>query len=520
MIKEKHVERINIESGDRCDGLREVLHKPEYRLGLITSIDGAQLITLVLDVNAGRSTIWETPLSTDVYSSLTPHIPQCHWFERSTWDMFGLKPTGHPRLKHNLLHEPYDSSLFPLKTSEEVQTHETERFYKCLEVDGQGVYEVPVGPIHAGIIEPAHFRFSCLGEVILNLEIRLGYVHRGIEKRMVETPVSKMRFVAESIAGDMIAANGLAHAIAIESCMNLDVAQSDRVLRNVSLEIERVAMHVNDLSGIAGDIGFSAVASSMAIVRGDVLGCAELLAGTRFQKGFVKPGGVSRRPSAQALGLLRQKLKTIQPKLEPLFEFIFSNQVAQDRMRNVGVLTPKLAADFGVIGPAGRASGIAYDARQCFARDDYPQLRVPVETAGDVYSRAKIRVLEIRNSLQLMDEQLDTYSPPAVADENLDKNRSVASSIGGIRSGSIGGSRSAGFQLPPNSVGIGVVESHRGELIHLLFTDAQGKASRYAIKDPSVNNWTALAIAVRNCLLSDFPLCNKSFALSYSGHDL
>ena len=511
MIEYANVERIMVDGQERLTRLKNMLHVPGQRLGLITSIDGSQLVTLLLDTNSGRSSIWETPLASDTYPSLTPTVPQCHWFERSTWDMFGLKPNGHPRLKHNLLHEPYDSSFFPLKTNDEVEPHDTDRFYKCLEVKGQGVYEIPVGPIHAGIIEPGHFRFSCLGEVVLNLEIRLGYVHRGIERRIVEVPINKMRFVAESAAGDMIAANALAHAVAVESCLNMEESPRARAFRTLSLELERIAMHVNDLGGIAGDIGFSAVSSSMAIVRGEVLGCAELLTGTRFQKGFITPGGVTREPVDKNLSQIRTNLRKLQLKIKPIIDFLFSNQVARDRMTNVGILSPKLAADFGVVGVAGRASGIAYDARQSFVHGNFPHrnLAVPVEHVGDVFSRAKVRVDELRGSLNIVDELLETLT--------IAKSASEVFSAATTRT--LSDSRSIS-KLPPNSVGIGIVESFRGELIHLFFTDADGKIIRYAIKDPSVNNWTALAIAVRNNLLSDFPLCNKSFGLSYSGHDL
>lgn len=504
MIENAHIVRINVDGQERMTRLKTMLHVPGNRLGLITSIDGSQLVTLLLDTNTGRSTVWETPLSSDVYPSLTMMIPQCHWFERSTWDMFGLKPNGHPRLKHNLLHEPYDASLFPLKTDHEVESHDTDRFYKCLEVRGQGVYEIPVGPIHAGIIEPGHFRFSCLGEVILNLEIRLGYVHRGVEKRIVEVPLSRMRFVAESAAGDMIAANALAHAVAVESCLQIEESPRARAFRTISLELERIAMHVSDLGGLAGDIGFAAVSTSMAILRGDVLGCAELLTGTRFQKGFIAPGGISREPSDKNMSQLRTNLKKIQLKLKPIVDFLFSNQVARDRMTNVGILTPKLAADFGVVGVAGRASGIAYDARKSFVHGCFPRqnMVLPVQQAGDVLSRAKVRAEELRSSLEIIYEILETLP-------------------GGDTAGAHHDLRSLNrFKFKTNDCGIGIVESFRGELIHLFFTDGDGKIIRYAIKDPSVNNWTALAIAVRNNLLSDFPLCNKSFGLSYSGHDL
>lgn len=498
------VERLIVDVDDRAEKLRSWLRTDHGRLGTITSINGEQLITLLLDTADGTAQLWESPLADRTYSSLTPSIPQCHWFERSAWDLFGLIPRNHPRLKHNLLHEPYEPDLVPLQKSEasggELSTSASDKMhrdYHHLEVKGKGVYEIPVGPIHAGIIEPGHFRFSCMGEIIVNLEIRLGYVHRGVERRLTEVPWSKACFVAEAAASDSAAANALAHAIAIESILGLNCSARANALRTLSLEIERIAMHIADLGGMAADIGFLAIGSSMSRLRGDALRLGELLTGSRFQRSFIIPGGVRREPSEREFMEILESCKKLRGELIPVTEMFLTNQVACDRMQKTGRLSPKLAADFGLVGVGARASGIEYDARQHFEHGLYPSLKPQpaVHSSGDAYGRAKVRVDEIGTSMNVLEEIL----------ENLPAGEILSSTP---------------TQLAPNQVGLGVVEAHRGELIHLILTGDHGEIVRYAIKDASVNNWTALAIAVRNNLVSDFPLCNKSFSLSYSGHDL
>lgn len=489
------IERITVDVDKRAEKLRSWIHSGG-RLGTITSIDGDQLVTLVLDPENGAVQLWESPLSENTYSSLTPTIPQCHWFERSTWDMFGLVPLNHPRLKHNLLHEPYEPDLVPLKKLKGSVMDRLHRDYHHLEVKGKGVYEIPVGPIHAGIIEPGHFRFSCLGEVIVNLEIKLGYVHRGVERRLTEVDWRNACFIAEASASDSAAANALAHAVALESIWQLSCPPRGNALRTLSLEIERIAMHIADLGGLASDIGFLAIGSSLSRLRGDALRLGELLTGSRFQRAFIVPGGVRKEPPASKFIEIRENGRKLKRDLLPVIDMLLSNQVACDRMQKTGRITPNLAADFGLVGVAGRASGIEYDARHHFEHGLYPNARpvMAFQRGGDVYSRAKVRVDEINSSFEIIERIL----------EDLPGGDVFLETPG----------------LLPNRVGVGVVESHRGELIHLIFTGDKGEIVRYAIKDASVNNWTALAIAVRNNLVSDFPLCNKSFSLSYSGHDL
>jgi len=255
-------------------------------------------------------------------------------------------------------------------------------------------------------------------------------------------------------------------------------------------------MHISDLGGLAGDIGYLAISSTMGRLRGVALGMGEQLTGSRLQRSFICPGGVVYDPSSKLLGI-KKSAHQLRKALQPVLSFFMSNEVARDRMENIGKISPRLAADFGIVGPAGRASDQRYDARQHFAHGVYPKIRVPVavETGGDVLSRAKVRIAELDSSLFLIEQLIDGL-PEGGTLVNLPD------------------------ALPKSESGLGIVEAHRGELIHMVFTDENGKCARYAIKDPSVNNWTGLAIAVRNNLVSDFPLCNKSFGLSYSGHDL
>ena len=350
--------------------------------------------------------------------------------------------------------------------------------------------------MHAGIIEPGHFRLNCLGETIVNLEIRLGFLHRGVEKRLTEVPWKNARFVAEAAASDTAAAGALAHSIALESIAEITVPERAQYLRSLALEIERIAMHTGDLGGMAVDLGWGGLAACLSRLRGTALDMAALLSGQRFLRGFICPGGVSSDPDVH-LSQIRKTAGQLTRELEPVLDMFFDSSHVLDRTVEVGKVSDSLAREFGLVGIAARASGIAYDARRHFHCGVYPSMAPPaaLETAGDAQARLKIRAAEITASLKLIGLFLD-----------------------GIEGGDVCGVLPGA--LPDNSIGAGIVEAFRGELIHLIFTAEKGSISRYCIKDPSFNNWTALAIAARNNLVADFPVCNKSFSLSYSGHDL
>ena len=486
-----------IDPQELSDFLRLWLLEKEHRLGLITSIDGRQLASLLLNKHDSSVSVLIAPLSGNDYQSLTPAIPQAHWFERAIHDLFGLTPVGHPRLKPAVINEAFRNGHASLGSSHGSfpASHRTEDF-SYLHVEGEGIFELPVGPVHAGIIEPGHFRLSCLGEFVVNLEIRLGFLHRGVEKRLTEVPWTKARFVAEAAASDTAAANALAHATAIESLLDLEPPARAQHLRALALEIERLAMHIADVGGMAVDLGYLSVAAAGSRLRGLALRMADLLSGSRFVRGFVAPGGVTFEPD-KYLSELRATNAELKNQLNPLLDCFLTNPSVYERLRGIGRLSPSLADEFGVVGVAGRASNINYDVRSVFPHATFPRNAPPVvlDGQGDALSRTLVRVGEITSSLNLIDNVLD----------NLPS--------GNTRS-------NTPAHLPVSSIGVGIVEAFRGELIHLIFTDESGQVKRYAIKDPSVNNWTGLAIAARNNVIADFPVCNKSFALAYSGHDL
>jgi len=467
------------------------------RLGLITSIDGRELIALVLDPASGLAEIWASAVDQDVYRSFTSVLPQAHWFERAIHDLFGLYPDGHPRLKHLLLHEPYDPACFPLRSPHlQVPDRVDDRTYRFLEVKGEGIYELAVGPIHAGVIEPGHFRFSCLGETIMNLEIKLGYVHRGVEKRLTEVPWPKARFVAEAAASDTAAANALAHAIAIESLLGIQPSPFAQAMRTLALEIERLAMHIIDVGGMGTDVGFLGVSSSMGRLRGQALGMGQMLSGSRFLRGFIRPGGTNPVPAGR-LGRMKEAASQLRKDLQPVISIFERHPIARGRFEGVGKISKSLAAEFGLVGVAARASGIEYDARSSFPHGLYPAYAPPiaVEQGGDILSRTRVRIREIWTSLDVIERVLSDIPSGEPLVELPDS-------------------------LPGGAASAAVVEAFRGELIHLILTDEAGAIRRYAIKDPSFNNWTGISIAIRNNLIADFPLCNKSLSLSYSGNDL
>jgi len=237
-----------------------------------------------------------------------------------------------------------------------------ERAYQFLEVKGEGVYELPVGPIHAGVIEPGHFRFSCFGETIVNLEIRLGFLHRGVEKRLTEVPWQKAHFVAESIATDTACANALTHAEAIESIAQVKVPERAKFLRTIALEIERLAVHIIDVGGMCTDLGLLGIAANISRLRGNALRMGDLLAGSRFLRAFVIPGGV-RRVEERKLGEIKAGCQSLRKDLRPLITMFMENQMAVERMEGVGVISSSLAGEFGMVGVGARATGIDYDVR-------------------------------------------------------------------------------------------------------------------------------------------------------------
>ncbi len=424
------------------------------------------------------------------YPSLTPHLPALHLFEREIHEQFGLVPEGHPWLK---------PVRFPHAGGP--RAGDTEFFT----VAGDEVHEVAVGPIHAGIIECGHFRFQCLGEDVMHLEISLGYHHRGIESACNTGPGPKTLPLMEAIAGDTSIGHSWAACGIIEALADCRVAPRGQMLRAIALELERMANHAGDLGALAGDVGFLPTASYCGRIRGDFLNMTAMLCGNRFGRGLVRPGGTAFDVDFTLVRDLLARLKAAYRDVSGAADLLWKSTSVTARMMGIGAVTKEAARDLGLVGPAARACGMRHDVR---VSHPLPHLRSHdlhsrVEQSGDVQARAHIRIQEISESVAFVTRLLETLPEGETRSAPFDAS-----------------ARETDVMLAPLSFSAALVEGWRGEICHMGLTDESGRFFRYAVVDPSFHNWMGLALALRGQQIADFPLCNKSFNLSYCGHDL
>jgi Ni,Fe-hydrogenase III large subunit len=413
------------------------------------------------------------------HPSLTLLHPQAHLFEREVWEQHGLEPEGHPWLK-------------PVRR----QNGDHPANGKFFRVEGGEIHEVSVGPVHAGIIEPGHFRFQCDGENVLHLEIALGYQHRGVEEALAAGPHHATMNQIETVAGDTTIGHATAYATILESLAGTEAPLRAQWLRAIALELERLANHTGDLGALANDVAFLPTASACGKIRGDFLNLTALICGNRFGRGLVRPGGCKLDLETDRASQLLAKLRVALMEVDKAAEWLWESNSVRARFEFTGTVSAKQAAEIGLVGIAARASGLVRDVRFDHPAGWHRFAPVPVAVwpGGDVFARARVRWLEIQRSAKFIEEQLAT---PAEG-ENF----------------------TATGELAGDTLAVTLVEGWRGEVCHVALTDAAGKFRRYKIMDASFHNWMGLALAMRGQAISDFPICNKSFNLSYCGFDL
>jgi Ni,Fe-hydrogenase III large subunit/Ni,Fe-hydrogenase III component G len=432
------------------------------------------------------------------FPSITKRFVAAYRLERQIQSLMGITPVGHPDSRPWIKFEDWPADAWPLRKSFDASKpmKRVKGEYQWTRAEGEGVYEIPVGPVHAGIIEPGHFRFQAVGEDVVNLEARLGYVHKGIEKRFESMTWKDGARLAGRVSGDTTVAHSLAYCMALEDMVECKVPSRAQWLRALFLERERIANHLGDIGAICNDVAFAFVLYQNMLLKEQILRTNHRLFGHRYVMDRIIPGGVSADIDAKGIKDILDELDNLEKEFERIVIIIDENSSLEDRTRNTGVLTPEMAKELGVCGFVARASGLDLDCRKYHPFPPYDRIMVDVRIlhAGDVHARTWIRIEEIRESIRLIREILKGLPSGAIATE---------------------------IKAPlPAAVGFSVVEGWRGEIIYWLQAGPRGEVNRSMVRDPSSLCWIGLEQSTPGNIVPDFPVCNKSFNQSYSGHDL
>jgi Ni,Fe-hydrogenase III large subunit/Ni,Fe-hydrogenase III component G len=437
------------------------------------------------------------PADNPRFPSLAPDLPALNWQEREIQDWFGIEAQGHPNPRRVALHDNWPDvhplrKDFPIDTVLPPFSGEQHVYRPTL---GEGVFQVPVGPVHAGIIEPGHFNFAVAGEPILYLQLRMFYTHKGTEKLFEHLPIAQCVFLAESVSGDSAFSHATAFCQAVEQAGRVEIPFRAAVMRTILLEMERIYNHVADIGAIAMDVGFMIANAHAGRIREMMLSANEALTGNRLLRGMACLGGVRRDWSDGQMIALSAELTRVEREFGELIALVRSSDSTRDRLTRTGFLHPEKARALGIVGVGGRASGVDLDVRRDhpYAAYDHLTWRTPVFELGDVMGRLEVRAEEVTESIAMIREAM----------ENLPS----------------GPHRSAPGPLAPGRCALGAVEGWRGEILYWVRIGEDDRLERCKVKDPSVNNWPALVEAVAGNIIPDFPVINKSFNLSYSGTD-
>ena len=460
------------------------------------------LVRSALEKGGGHQVLeTRVPLTSPRLASLTPQFPAADRPERHAHDLLGLELVDHPQPHRWTRHQAWPETRYPLRPDDFPPSEKPpgatppDPDYPFARVEGSGVYEIPVGPVHAGIIEPGHFRFHAVGEEVLRLEERLGYVHKGIEKLAVGRDAEGLARLAGRVSGDSTVAHTWAACQALERAVGCVVPPRALHLRALLAERERVANHLGDIGAICNDVAFAFALAQLGRLREVWQRRNHQCFGHRMLMDVVVPGGVRGDIGVGGQGNLRADHRSLREEVEVLFDLLEDNPSLMDRLVTTGRLDPETAGRMGAVGYVGRASGQAFDARRDSPYPPYDglQVRVPVFSEGDVAARMRVRMEEVRVSLDLMDELLETLPP---------------------------GATRAPWPVGAGGEGLGVVEGWRGEVLTYVRLDGAGRVARFFPRDPSWLTWPALEQLILGNIVPDFPVCNKSGNGSYSGQDL
>jgi Ni,Fe-hydrogenase III large subunit/Ni,Fe-hydrogenase III component G len=486
-----------------ADYLQDAAHaRPELILAEDTRFEGGGFTLRYIFALEGAAEFViasvSVPAGDPMFPSLATRWYLASRFEREMHDLFGLVPAGHPDLRRLPLHQFWPAEYHPMlkDVTAREEFYDDGAPFPFRRVEGEGLYEITVGPVHAGIIEPGHFRFSVEGETIINLESRMYFVHKGIEKLFESTPLARGIQLAERVSGDSSVAHALAFCQAVEALAGVTIPPRAAYLRVVLLELERLYNHIADVGAICTDTGF-AVANAHALrLREDLLRLNARLFGHRLLRGVLLPGGVAQDLAAARSDDAQSSIARISADFAEIVEIATRNGLVLDRLRGTGRLSQQTARDLQVVGVAARASGIDEDARRDHPFAAYGDLlpRVIVHQDGDVWARLMVRVEEAREAARL-----------------------IETALRGLPAGNLAEPLEA---LPEGEGAFGLVEGWRGPVWHWVVAGNNNRLRRVKIKDPSFANWPALNYAILENIVPDFPLVNKSFNLSYAGNDL